>query len=142
MDATRVERQLMRAGFILFTLTLLTGFAIPAFLNHRMAAEAHLTGILNALLLIVLGLSWGRMTMGPLQARWTRSLFLFATFANWGTACLAAAWGTSRMTPLSGAGFAAAAWQEGVVQALQVLLALAIVAGAVSVVVALRSPRS
>ena len=38
----------------LFVLALLTGFAVPAFLNQRMALAAHITGILNALILMAL----------------------------------------------------------------------------------------
>ena len=137
-DVWKPERSLIRAGFLLFTLALLTGFAIPAFLNQRMALAAHMTGVLNALVLMALGLTWGLLTVGPLQARLTRAAFLYATYANWGASCLAAAWGTNRLTPLSGVGYGAAPWQESVVQALQVSLAIAIVAGAVSVVYALR----
>jgi hypothetical protein len=142
MEAPKAERSLIRAGFILFTLALFTGFAIPAFTNHRMALAAHVGGVLNALTLIALGLSWGLLVMGPLQAKLTRGLFLSGTYANWITACLAAAWGTSKLTPLSGAGYAAAAWKEGVVQALQVVLSVVIVAGAVSVIHALRPRRA
>jgi hydroxylaminobenzene mutase len=142
MESPKVDRLLIRAGFVLFTLALLTGLVVPAFLNHRMAVAAHLTGVLNALLLIALGLAWGLLAMSPVQARLTRAVFLCATFANWGTSCLAAAWGTSRLTPLSGAGYSAAAWKESVVQVLQVTLALAILAGAMSVVYGLRpAPR-
>ena len=138
MGIQKPERFLVRAGFLLFTLALLTGFAIPAFLNQKMALAAHLTGVLNALVLMALGLAWGLFAVSPLQAKLTRGAFLYATYVNWGTACLAAAWGTSRLTPLSGAGYGAAPWKESVVQALQVSLAVAIVAGAVSVVYALR----
>lgn len=141
MEMPKVERLLIRAGFVLFTLALLTGFAIPAFLNQRMAVGAHLTGSLNALLLIALGLAWGLLAMSPVQASLTRGAFLYGTYANWGSSCLAAAWGTSRFTPVSGAGYHAAPWQEGVVQVLQISLALVILVGAVSVVYALRSPR-
>jgi len=142
MEAPKADRGLVRAGFVLFTLALFTGFAVPAFLNRRMAVAAHLTGVLNALLLMVLGLAWGLLAMSPMQTRLTRGAFVYGTYANWGTSCLAAAWGTSRLTPLSGAGYGAAPWKEGVVQALQMLLALVIVAGAVSVVYALRSQRA
>ena len=142
MTAPTADRFLVRAGFVLFTLALLTGLAVPAFLNHRMAVAAHLGGVMNGLLLVALGLAWGLFAMGPLQAKLTRGAFLYATFANWGTACLAAAWGTNRLTPLSGAGYGAAPWREDVVQALQVSLALVIVAAAVSVVHALRAPRA
>src|SRR5258708_32699030 len=97
-----------------------------------MALAAHLTGILNALVLIALGLSWGLLVMGPVQARLTRGVFLFAAYGSWGASCLAAAWGTSRLTPLSGAGHSAAAWKETVGQVLQGSLPVARLAGAVS----------
>lgn len=139
MEIQKAERSLVRAGFLLFTLALLTGFAVPAFLNQKMAVAAHVTGALNALLLIALGLAWGFLYVGPLQAKLTRAAFLYGTYANWGTSCLAAAWGTNRLTPISGAGYSAAPWQEAVVQALQVSLSLSIFAGAISVVYALRS---
>jgi (hydroxyamino)benzene mutase len=139
MEIRKAEPLLIRAGFVLFTLALLTGLAVPAFLNQKMAVAAHLTGVVNALLLIALGLAWSLLVMGPLQTRLTRAAFLYGTYANWGTSCLAAAWGTSRLTPLSGAGYSAALWKEAVVEVLQVSLALAILAGAVSVVYALRS---
>jgi (hydroxyamino)benzene mutase len=138
MEIHKADRFLVRAGFVLFTLAVLTGFAIPAFHNQRMAVAAHLGGILNALVLMALGLAWGLFVVSPLQAKLTRGAFLFGAYASWVTGCLAAAWGTSRMTPLSGAGHAAAPWQESVVQALQVSLAVAIVVGSVLVVYALR----
>ncbi len=139
MEIRKAEPLLIRAGFVLFTLALITGLAVPAFLNPRMAVAAHLTGVLNALLLIALGLAWGFLTVSPLQAKLTRAAFLFGTYANWGTSCLAAAWGTNRLTPLSGAGFNAAPWKEAVVQVLQVSLALVILAGGFSVVHGLRA---
>jgi len=138
METPQTEPHLVRAGFMLFVLALLTGFAVPAFLNQKMAVAAHLSGVMNALLLIAVGLAWGLLVMGPRQAGLTRGAFLYGTYANWGTSCLAAAWGTSRLTPLSGAGFTAEPWKEAVVQALQVALAVVILAGAVSVVHALR----
>jgi hydroxylaminobenzene mutase len=141
MDIHRSDRPLIRAGFLLFTLALLTGFAIPAFLNQKMALAARVTGVLNGLILMALGLAWGLLAVGPLQARLTRGAFLYATYANWGSGCLAAAWGTSRLTPLAASGYVAAPWKESVVQALQVSLAVAIVAGAASVVYALRPQR-
>ena len=142
MEIRKSELLLVRAGFVLFTLSLLTGLAVPAFLNQKMAVAAHVTGILNALVLVVLGLSWGLLAVGPVQARFTRIAFVGGTFANWGTSCLAAAWGTSRLTPLSGAGYSATPWKEAVVQVLQVSLTLVILAGALSVVYALRSKRA
>src|SRR5512143_2278709 len=139
MEIRKPEPSLVRAGFVLFTLALLTGFAMPSFLNQKMALAAHVTGVLNALVLMALGLAWGLLAVSRLQAKLTRGAFLYATYANWAASCLAAAWGTNRLTPLSGAGYGAVPWKEAVVQALQVSLAVAILAGAVSVVYALRS---
>jgi hydroxylaminobenzene mutase len=142
VEIRNVDRSLIRAGFLLFTLALLTGLAVPAFLNQRMGVTAHLTAVLNALVLIGLGLVWGLLAMRPVQARLTRAAFLYSAYVGWMTSCLAAAWGTSRLTPLSGAGFSASPWKEGVVQALQVSVVLVILAGAISVVHGLRTPRS
>ena len=139
MESAKADTFLVRAGFVLFTLALVTGFAVPAFLNQKMALAAHLSGIMNALILMALGLAWGLLTLAPWQAKLTRGLFLFGAYANWATGCLAAAWGTNHLTPLSGAGYGAIPWKEAVVQALQVSVTLAILAGAILVVYALRA---
>jgi hydroxylaminobenzene mutase len=141
METRKAELLLVRAGFVLFTLALLTGLAVPTFLNTRMALASHLTGVLNALVLIALGLTWGYLAAGPVQARLTRAAFLYGAYASWGTSCLAAAWGTSRLTPLAGAGHNAAPWKEMVVQGLQGSIVVVILAGAMSVVYALRPMR-
>jgi hypothetical protein len=73
VEIRNVDRSLIRAGFLLFTLALLTGLAVPAFLNQRMGVTAHLTAVLSALLLIALGLVWGLLAMRPVQARLTRA---------------------------------------------------------------------
>lgn len=138
METTNPDILLVRAGFVLFLLALLTGFFIPALLNKKMALAAHVTGVMNALVLIALGLAWGLLTVSPLQANLTRGAFLYGTYANWVASCLAAAWGTSRLTPLAGAGYSAAPWQEAVVQVLLASLGLAMLAGSVPVVYALR----
>jgi len=133
------DRTLTRAGFGLIFIALVTGLAIPAFLNARMALAAHLTGIMNGLLLVALSLTWRRLALSPGQSRLARTAALCSAYVNWATACLAAAWGTSRLTPLSGAGHAAAAWQESIVQVLQVSLGLAMLLALGLVVYGLRS---
>ena len=49
MERQATSRLLVRAGFVLFVLALLTGLVIPLYLNPRMALAAHLTGVLNGL---------------------------------------------------------------------------------------------
>ena len=139
MEMRKADLPLIRAGFILFTLALLTGLAVPAFVNPRMAVAAHLNAILGAIVLIVVGLVWPLLVMSPFQARFTRATFLFSAYAAWLAACLAAAWGTSRLTPIAGEGHTALPWQETLVQALQSAIVVTVLAGALSVVYALRS---
>jgi hydroxylaminobenzene mutase len=134
MAETGIDRPFARAGFVLILLALVTGLAVPAFLNTRMALAAHLGGLMNGLLLVAIGATWSRLALSQGQARFTRVAALGAAYLNWGTACLAAAWGTSRLTPLSGAGHSGAAWQESVVQALQVSL-VPVIIGAVAMIV-------
>ena len=69
-------------------------------------------------MLIVLGLAWELLRVTPVQAKLTAGLFLYGTYMNWGVSSLAAAWGTSRLTPLSGAGYSAEPWKETLVQIL------------------------
>ena len=138
----KADRSLIRAGFVLLCFALATGFVIPSFTNPKMALAAHVTGVLNALLLVTVGFVWHLLVLSPRLERLTRYLFLGATYANWGGSCLAAAWGTSRMTPLSSAGHSAVAWKETVVQLVQVSVALSVLTGAILVVYALRPSAS
>lgn len=135
------RRVLVRAGFLLFLLALLTGFAVPAFPNPRMGMAAHVTGVVNALVLVVLGLAWNLVSLPQKLGSWTIGLFLYGTYANWAGCGLAAAWGASRLTPIAGAGFTAAPWQEAVVQGILVSLSVAMMAGTGVVLYGLR-PRS
>ncbi len=120
MAGSDFDRAFTRAGFSLILLALVTGFGIPNFLNPRMAVAAHLSGVLNGLLLIALSSVWSRLALSPGQLGLAKGVSLFAAYGNWATSCLAAAWGTSRMTPLAGAGHAAVPWKESVVQVTQV----------------------
>ncbi len=142
MEGSEFDRAFTRAGFSLIFLALLTGFGVPNFLNPRMALAAHVSGVLNGLLLIALSFVWSRLALSPGQSRLAKGASLYGTFGNWATSCLAAAWGTSRMTPLSGAGHAAVPWKESVVQVAQVSLALAIILALALVLYGLRASPS
>ena len=112
MAERNVNRRLVRAGFLLVLLGLLTGLSVQLFLNPRMGLSAHLEGVLNGLLLVAVGLAWPQFSLPGKRARVLEGLVLYAAFVNWGATSLAAAWGTSRLTPLAGAGYSGAVWQE------------------------------
>ena len=126
MTDARSARGLARAGILLIILALLNGLAVPAFLNPRLAIATHLSGILDGLLLIAVASVWTRLTLTRTQARVAQLLVIGGAYLNWGTLALASAWGTNRNTPMAGAGFGAAAWQELIVHAMQVTMAVAL----------------
>jgi hydroxylaminobenzene mutase len=124
------DRRILRAGFVLFLLSLLTGLAIPATANPKMALASHLTGFLGALSLMALAVAWPALSRRALPAKLIRYSFLSATYANWAASALGSVWGTSHFTPLSGAGFVAAGWQEALVGFLQVGQGIVLILGA------------
>ncbi len=138
MVSKDASRTLMRWGFFLFLCALITGLAVPSFTNPRMAVSAHLEGVMNGLLLVVVGLVWSHLGLSGRLANIVFWLFAYAAFTNWGVTTLAAALGTSRLTPVAGAGYSASPMQETVVQVIQVSLALAVITAVALVVYSLR----
>ena len=130
MHASRsVPQILIAAGALLFLLGLITGFTVNSFINPRMGLASHLEGVMNGTFLMVVGLAWSYVRLGPGAAIACYGMLLYGSFANWGFVTLAAAFGTSRMTPIAGAGFAGSEWQEQLVSAGLLSVGLAMVAG-------------
>jgi hydroxylaminobenzene mutase len=115
METAVTARRLMFHGMLLFLLGLVTGLVVPALTNPRMGVSAHLEGVMNGTFLAVLGLVWRELRLGPRALRFTFGLALYGTYVNWASTTLAAAFGTSELTPIAGAGHAGAPWQEGLV---------------------------
>lgn len=142
MNAPDRSRSLLFAGFLLFLLALLGGFAVvaPGVNNPRMALSAHLTGVMNGFFLVLLGLCWERLRLTGRAASAAYGLALYATYANWAFNLLGSILGTGKMTPLVAGGRVGKPWQEALVNTGVVTLALAILACAVLVVWGLRKP--
>ena len=122
-------RRLLRSGMILFTLGLLTGFAIPLLEHPRLGLSSHLEGVQNGMVLLILGLVWPRLRLSSGWLKGGFYLALYGTYANWGTTFLAAAWAAGgELMPLAGGGAVGAAWQEGLVKFGLLSLALAVLA--------------
>lgn len=114
------DTRLVRHGFALFLIGLLTGLAVYQLENPRMGVISHLEGIMNGMFLVMLGLAWDRLRL-PTRAR--RTAFraaLLGAYANWAITFFAAAVGTSKPI-LAGAGFRAADWQEALIAATPLL---------------------
>ena len=117
-------------GMLLFLLGLLNGAAVQVFKNKRMGLSAHLTGVQNGMVLLLFGFLWPHVSLsaGLLCASWWLSLY--SMYVIWFALVLAAAWGSSRSTPIAGAGFQATKSQELIVQVLLVPASLAIIVAA------------
>lgn len=112
---TDTARRLMWHGALLLLLGLLSGFAGPSYANPRMGLSAHLGGVMNALLLLVVGALWPAITLSPRQTSALVALALYGTYANWAVTTFAAVAGTGALTPIAGAGYSALPWQETLV---------------------------
>jgi hydroxylaminobenzene mutase len=136
------KQGLIRHGITLFLVGLLTGFAVPAFANPRAGLAGHLEGVMNGTFLIALGCAWAELRLTERAGAIVYRLVLFGTWANWVGTTLGAIFGTSKATPIAGAGHAGSPAQEMAVFGILVAVGLAMVAAAGIVVWQLWTARS
>ncbi|MGA9491589.1 MAG: hydrogenase [Mycobacterium sp.] len=131
-----MQTTLFKLGLVLFLIGLLTGFAIPALKNPRMALSSHLEAILNGMLLVLLGLLWPHVGLPHPWGGAAIALIVYATYANWLATLLAAFWGAGRkLAPIAAGDHEGSAAREGVVSFLLVSLSVAFVVGIVIIIV-------
>ena len=113
-----VARRMCWFGVLLILLGLATGAFIPMFDNARQGLSAHTAGVQNGIVLTVLGLLWRHLHLATRLERLAAVASVFSLYAIWIALVLAAAFGTSRSTPIAGTGYQGEAWQEALVSAL------------------------
>ncbi len=111
-------RRLCWHGLLMFFVGLVVGAAVPAFTNARMGLSAHLAGVQSGMALVILGLVWRYVALSPAAERFAAIGNIASAWMICASLVLAALFGTSRSTPIAGAGHQGAAWQEGLVSAL------------------------
>jgi (hydroxyamino)benzene mutase len=102
----------LRLGCVLFLLALLTGLAIPAFRNPRIALSGHVSALMNGTFIAVVGLASAAFDLSGDALEALYWITLYGTYSNWLANLFAAAFGTSRITPIAGAGHTGKEWQE------------------------------
>lgn len=107
-----IPQQLLISGTVLFLLSLLIGFGVPVLRNPRMGVSVHVAGIESGLTLWALGLMWPRLTLPEGVQLATQVLAVLGLYAVFASLLLAALWGTSRATPIAGAGHQASRPRE------------------------------
>ena len=131
-----MQTMLFTLGLILFLIGLLTGFAVPALKNPRMALSSHLEAVLNGMFLVLLGLLWPHIHLPDAWGVTAVALIVYSAYANWLASLFAAAWGAGRkLAPIAASGYETSAAKEGFVSFLLVTLSVSIVLG-VGIVIA------
>ena len=108
------NRSLLFHGAVILLLSLVAGvlIATPGVANPRMAVSAHIAGLLTGPLLFSLGLAGPHLRLSAQTAARTQKLLLVSLYLNFFFVLLAALFGTSRATPIGGAGHEGTPWQE------------------------------
>lgn len=113
-----VELLLGKAGFLLFTLGLAIGAAVPRFRNPRMGLSAHTTAVQTGTALIAFGLFWPHLEIASWAAM-PLAISLIASFAILVVSLvLAASFGASEALPIAGKGFSSSKAKERTVSIL------------------------
>jgi hydroxylaminobenzene mutase len=89
----RHGRRLLQLGAGLLLYSLLEGFVIPHFGSPRIGLSVHTLSAFEGVLLLVLGLVWPQLTLGPTSARLTFWLLAYSALAILAAYTIAAVWG-------------------------------------------------
>jgi len=84
---------LLQIGAALLLYSSLEGFAIPYLQSPRLGLSVHTLSAYEAVLLMVLGLVWPRLTLGPIGARLGCWVLVYSALSILAAYTLAAAWG-------------------------------------------------
>jgi len=128
-------------GAVLLLLGLFVGLGIPHFAVPRLALSAHLLAMMQATLLMVLGLVWPRLQLRSGQSRVGSGVAIYGSLAAWLANLLGATWGAGApMMPMASGGARGTAAQELLIRALLVSAALSQLVLALLVLWGLRGP--
>ncbi|MCG6537095.1 MAG: hydrogenase [Syntrophales bacterium LBB04] len=135
----RLSRRLISLGVVLFLLGLVSGLLVPILANPRMGLSSHVEGVMNGMLLILMGIIWPRLHLGNRAMKAASWLLIYGAYANWANTLLAAAWAAGgSIMPMASHGLKGTPAQEMVISILAVSLALAMLTGICQVLWGLR----
>ena len=120
-----MERNLVKHGFVLILLSLLTGLVIPLAEAPRLALSAHTIGLISGILLLTLSAVWKHLVLSDWQEKVAYWGWVYSSYTNWFAILFGAAVGTGRMTPLASRGIEATDAVELFVALLLISLSIA-----------------
>jgi hydroxylaminobenzene mutase len=89
----RQSRRLLQIGAVLLLYSFFEGFAIPYVASPRIGLSVHTLSAFEAVLLLVLGLVWPRLAIGPTSAGFACWFLVYSALAILAAYTLAAIWG-------------------------------------------------
>jgi len=132
------SRQLYWHGMALVLLGLVMGAVVQSVANPRIGLSAHTGTLMNGILVIAMGALWPQLSLAPRAESAAFGLSVAGSWLNCVALFFAGVFGTSRSTPLHGAGHAGTPFQEAVVGAGLVAGAVALLVGCALVLWGLR----
>ncbi len=130
--------RLIFLGALLFLLALLIGLLVPILENPRMGVSSHIEGVINGILLIVLGLIWFKIN---LSNRWLKIIFwlaIYGTYANFIGILIAAIFNGGKMLGIMANGQEGTPIVEGIVGFSLISLSIAMIIVSVATLIGLR----
>ena len=129
-----MNRRIIRHGFILILIALVTGFLLPAMQIPRLGLSAHTIAILSGVLLLGIGGIWSAFNLSARQLRVMYWGWVYSSYANW-LGCLVGAFaGAGQMMPVASSGASGDAGAEAIVAVLLISVAItSLVAVALSI---------
>lgn len=120
-----MNKTIIRHGFVLILLALVSGLFVQAMPIPRLGLSAHTIGILSGALLIAIGAVWPLFVLSARQQQLMYWSWLYSSYVNWFACLLGAVVGAGKTTPVASAGAVGPAAAEAAVGILLVSVAVA-----------------
>jgi hydroxylaminobenzene mutase len=142
MSTTNLGRRLAWHGVLLFFLALVEGIFVYSMRNPRMGLTTHVGGITTALFFLAIAALWRELRLSDRAAAAAWWMTVGGGYGSVASLLLAALLGTSRATPIAGAGFSAPPWQETLVTAALTITGVPLFIASVLLLWGFRAPAS
>jgi hydroxylaminobenzene mutase len=120
---------MIQLGVLLLLLGLLTGLVVPALAVPRLGVSAHIVGSIGGIFLVVFGLLWPQLRLGPRASGVGLALAVTSFYGGWLMPLLGGVWGAgASMLPFAAGEARGTAFQEGLIAAGLGASAVAVVA--------------
>lgn len=119
-----MNKDIIRHGFVLILLALITGLFVQAMAIPRLGLSAHTIGIFSGVLLIGIGAVWPLFTLTVLQKQVLYWTWLYSSYINWLGCLTGAVLGAGKITPIAAAGVVGPPFAEALVGILLISVAI------------------